>query len=124
MARRWNLFMKELERGAAAAGPAHSRTLTALRNHYDRLGQELAEERKKLGISQEALAAATGIDQSEISRIERQLVDPRLGTYVKLLAGMGLVFHVGPASGRKRVPQRALSAKQLRPSAHSLGRGR
>ena len=61
---------------------------------YRRMGQELAEERKKLCMSQETLAKATGIDQAEISRIERDIVDPRLGTYVKLLESVGLGLRV------------------------------
>ncbi len=44
-------------------GPEHVRTLRALRGYYRRLGQELADERKRLGIGQ--------FDQAEISRIER-----------------------------------------------------
>lgn len=114
MAQKWNQFMKGLTVRAKAAGPTHVRTLNALRSHYHRLGLDLADERQRLGISQEVLAAATGIDQAEISRIERQLVDPRLGTYVKLLDGMGLVLHVEPASGRKRASQPALSERRLR----------
>lgn len=114
MARSWNQFMKELDASAKAKGPAHVQTLHALRGHYRQLGQALAEERKKLGMSQEALAKATGIDQAEISRIERNLVDPRLGTYVKLLEGMGLGIKVEPlAKGTKSGPRR-LSARRSR----------
>jgi transcriptional regulator with XRE-family HTH domain len=79
-----------------------SATLKALRSHYARLGQRLVTERKKLGLSQQGLASATGIQQSEISRIERELVDPRLTTYVKLLAGMGLTLRIEPALGARR----------------------
>jgi ribosome-binding protein aMBF1 (putative translation factor) len=114
MPRSWNQFMKHLTARAKAAGPEHVRTLRALRGHYHRLGLELAEERKKLGMSQERLSAATGIDQAEISRIERQLVDPRLATYVKLLGGIGLGLHVEPLSGYRTAPRRRLSARQLR----------
>lgn len=94
MARKWKDFMEDLSRSAKVAGQAHVRTLDALREHYRNMGRELAEERRKLGISQEALASATGVDQAEISRIERDVVDPRLGTYVRLLEGMGLVLRV------------------------------
>jgi len=94
MAKTWNQFMKGLQARAKAGGAEHVRTLRALRSHYRRMGQELAEERKKLGMSQERLAKTTGIDQAEISRIERDIVDPRLGTYVKLLEGVGLGLRV------------------------------
>src|SRR5205823_9143953 len=67
MAKTWNQFMKGLQARAKAGGAEHVRTLRALRSHYRRMGQELAEERKKLGMSQERLAKTTGIDQAEIS---------------------------------------------------------
>lgn len=113
MAKSWNQFMKGLEAKAKAAGPEHIEALRALRSRYRKLGTELAEERKKLGLSQEALAKATGIDQAEISRIERDLVDPRLGTYVKLLAGMGLGLRVEPLAEGCRVAG-ARSARSAR----------
>jgi DNA-binding XRE family transcriptional regulator len=115
MAKTWNQFMQGLEAKAKEKGPEHVQTLRALRRHYRRLGQELAEERKKLGISQEALARATGIDQAEISRIEHDLVDPRLRTYVTLLEGMGLGLRVEPlVSARKMVKSRKVSARRVR----------
>jgi transcriptional regulator with XRE-family HTH domain len=85
-----------------------------LRKHYRKLGRELAEERKRLGMSQEALAKATGIDQAEISRIERDLVDPRLGTYVRLLEGMGLGLKVEPLTTGARIAPRQASARRGR----------
>jgi DNA-binding XRE family transcriptional regulator len=117
VAKTWKQFMKGVEAEAAARGPDHARTLRTLRGHYRRLGAELAEERKKLGLSQEALARATGIDQAEISRIERDLVDPRLQTYVKLLDGMGLRLRVEPVP-RGRVENRSrVSARSSRPTS-------
>jgi DNA-binding XRE family transcriptional regulator len=107
-------FMKKLEIRAQAAGPKHVQTLRALRSHYRKLGAELAEERKRLGLSQETLARATGIDQAEISRIERDLVDPRLGTYRKLLDGMGLSLRVEPVAGGRLETRRRVSARGSR----------
>jgi hypothetical protein len=46
MAKTWNHFMKGLEARAKAGGPEHVWTLRALRSHYWRMGQELAEERR------------------------------------------------------------------------------
>jgi len=115
MAKTWNQFMKGLQARAKAGGAEHVRTLRALRSHYRRMGQELAEERKKLGMSQERLAKTTGIDQAEISRIERDIVDPRLGTYVKLLEGVGLGLRV------ERVHKGA-SARPRQVSGRRVGR--
>lgn len=114
MARSWKQFMKGVSAEARASGAEHARALRTLHSYYRRLGAELAEERKKLGISQETLAKATGIDQAEISRIERDLVDPRLQTYVKLLDGMGLRLRVEPIGRGRLVNRRRLSARTSR----------
>lgn len=108
MATTWNQFMKNVRAKANAAGPAHVRTLTALAGHYARLGHQLGEERRRLGVSQDALATSTGVDQAEISRIEREVVDPRLTTFQKLLSGLGLELHVEPSSGRRLSSRLAL----------------
>jgi len=54
-------------------------------------------------------------EQAEISRIERDIVDPRLGTYVKLLEGVGLGLRV------ERVHKGAIS-KPRQVSARRVGR--
>ncbi|MBX7117102.1 MAG: helix-turn-helix domain-containing protein [Myxococcaceae bacterium] len=114
MAKSWKQFIKGVEAEAQASGAEHNRALRTLRSYYRQLGAELAEERKKLGISQETLAKATGIDQAEISRIERDLVDPRLQTYVKLLDGMGLRLRVEPVGRGRLESRRRLSARTSR----------
>jgi DNA-binding XRE family transcriptional regulator len=109
MARSWKKFMQHITRKAEKAVPEQMSALRAVRDYYQRLGRELAAERKKLGVTQQALARATGIDQAEISRIESELVDPQLQTYVKLLAGMGLGLRVEPLPvvAKKRGVRRA-----------------
>ena len=114
MAKTWKQFLKGVEAEAKASGSEHARTLRALRGYYRRLGAELGVERKKLGLSQGALAKTTGIDQAEISRIERDLVDPRLQTYVKLLDGMGLRLRVEPVGWGRLESRRQLSARRSR----------
>lgn len=101
MAKAWEKFLDKLAANAKAAGRDHVATLNALRRHYSGLGQRMADERGRLGLSQQGLAYSTGIQQSEISRIERERVDPRLTTYVKLLAGMGLALRIEPVLGAK-----------------------
>jgi transcriptional regulator with XRE-family HTH domain len=59
-------------------------------------------ERKRQGITQETLAAASGITASEVSRIERGLREPRLLTIVRVANGLGvapsdLLNGVGPS---------------------------
>jgi transcriptional regulator with XRE-family HTH domain len=64
-------------------------------------------------MSQERLAKATGIDQAEISRIERDIVDPRLGTYVKLLEGVGLGLRVERLNKGAISRPRQVSARRI-----------
>lgn len=48
------------------------------------LAQNLREQRRRRGMTQQALAHASGIHASEISRIERGAREPRLSTLVRL----------------------------------------
>jgi len=45
---------------------------------------ELIVERKKQNISQRDLAKLTGLKQSTISRMEKDVVSPRLDTFIKI----------------------------------------
>ena len=47
-------------------------------------GQNMANRRKELGLSQEALAEATGVTVETISHIERGIHGPRFGLIEKL----------------------------------------
>jgi len=50
----------------------------------------MAEARKRMGLTQTQLAEKTGIDQSDISRIETGDANPSLYTIMRLAAGMGM----------------------------------
>jgi transcriptional regulator with XRE-family HTH domain len=51
------------------------------------------------GLSQQELAARTGVAQSTISRIEGGALDPRVGTVRKLLRACGADLELGPRRG-------------------------
>ena len=53
-------------------------------------GANLKRERKRLKLSQEALGDLSGLNMTEVSRLERAERDPRLGTVVKLARGLGV----------------------------------
>lgn len=53
-----------------------------------RLGKNLADQRKKAGLSQEELAFRAHVDRTLISLIERGKRNARLDTLVKLGAGL------------------------------------
>lgn len=46
--------------------------------------------RKRAGLSQEEVSAASGIHVTEVSRIERGLRDPRVSTMLRLAGALGV----------------------------------
>ena len=54
----------------------------------ERFAANLRRQRLANGLSQEQLAAKTGLHPSEVSRLERAVREPRLGTIAKLVAGI------------------------------------
>ncbi len=81
-------FMREIEAEAAAEGPEAVAQLESL-HHRFRLAGELVMLRQAQGISQRKLAEATGVHQSEISRIERGVGNPTEDTLARLGRGLG-----------------------------------
>jgi transcriptional regulator with XRE-family HTH domain len=59
-----------------------------------RCGRFLSELRRRQGLSQKELAERTGIEQTNISRIERDKVSPTLFTLNRLLEGMGSTLQI------------------------------
>lgn len=53
------------------------------------LGVKLAEARSELQLSQQRLSEMTGIQQSEISRIERGIANPTTLTLARLAGALG-----------------------------------
>ena len=68
------------------------------RAEYEALEPEFAimramvESRKRTGMTQKDLAAATGIYQGDISKLERGCGNPSLKTLQRLAAGMGMTL--------------------------------
>ena len=67
-----------------------------VRAEYDALEPEFAiiqamiDARKSRGMTQKQLADATGINQADISKLERGNANPSLRTLQRLAAGMGM----------------------------------
>lgn len=72
-------FIKELEAEAQAEGPEAVAELEALRLHFS-LARQLAARRRDRRLTQMQLAGLSGIDQAEISRIERGQANPTTAT--------------------------------------------
>ncbi len=58
------------------------------------LAAKLSEARYQSGITQKQLAERTGIYQADISRIERGLGNPSVGTLQRLAEGMGMTIEI------------------------------
>ena len=68
---------------ADAEGPAGRAHLDALRDRFDLAGQ-LVDRRRELHLTQAQVAAASGLDQSVVSRIEQGLGNPTARTLALL----------------------------------------
>ena len=62
-------------------------------------GSVLRKARRRAGLSQRELAARTGVAQPTIARIERDLVDPLVGTLTRLLNACGEELEARPTLG-------------------------
>jgi transcriptional regulator with XRE-family HTH domain len=51
-------------------------------------GRNLRRQRRAAGLSQGQLATRTGLHPTEISRLERAVREPRLGTMLRLARGL------------------------------------
>jgi transcriptional regulator with XRE-family HTH domain len=56
----------------------------------ERFAANLRRQRLANGLSQEQLAAKMGLHPSEVSRLERGVREPRLGTIAKLAHALGV----------------------------------
>jgi ribosome-binding protein aMBF1 (putative translation factor) len=82
-------FIAEIEAEAAAEGPEAVAELEAFRLHFS-LARQLGEQRRAQRMTQRQLAARSGIDQAEISRIERGQANPTTATLGALVGALGL----------------------------------
>ena len=64
---------------------------------YD-MGLQLAELRNRRGMTQPELAQATGIDQADISRIERGSANPTEKTLIRIAEALDAEWHIKEAS--------------------------
>jgi len=77
-----------IEDEAQADGPAAVAELRAFDARF-RIASELLEARKQAHMTQRELAAASGVQQAEISKIERGEITPGVSTVDRLLRPLG-----------------------------------
>lgn len=81
-------FVSEIEN---AATPEERRELEAARARF-RIGSRLLQERLSAGLTQQQLASASGVDQGDISRIERGEGNPTTETLDALARPLGVAL--------------------------------
>jgi DNA-binding XRE family transcriptional regulator len=69
----------QIEREAGAEGPTGRAHLDALRDRFD-LVEQIIDRRRELHLTQEQVAAASGLHQSVVSRIEQGVANPTART--------------------------------------------
>ena len=92
-------LIQDIEAEARAEGPAAVAELAALEARFT-LAAELIARRTGLGMTQKQLASASGIGQSEISRIERGEINPTVQTLGRLLLPLGARLAVAPVESK------------------------
>ena len=89
-------LIRDIETEAQAEGPAAVAELAAFDTRFA-LASELMQLRKQMNVTQKQLAAASGIDQADISRIERGELNPTVLTVARLLLPLGRRLSIVPA---------------------------
>lgn len=93
-------LMHNIESEAKAEGPQAVAQLARMRHRFA-LGGQLAILRKRHGLSQMQLAAMSGVEQADISKIERGLGNPTEDTLARL--GDALGVHLAYVEARELV---------------------
>jgi DNA-binding XRE family transcriptional regulator len=93
MATKFKDFMREIEEEARKEGPKAVAELEALRTHF-RVGRRIAESRRALKLTQKDLAKRAGIDQSDVSNVERGAGNPTLATLDAIAGAVGMEIEV------------------------------
>lgn len=61
-------------------------------------GQIIEEARKKAKMTQAELAAKIGTNKSYISRVETGTTEPRISTFYRIVAALGLTVELSPTA--------------------------
>jgi ribosome-binding protein aMBF1 (putative translation factor) len=90
-------FIADLEAQARTEGPEAIAELETSRLRFS-LARQLAAQRRALRLTQKQLAERAGIDQAEISRIERGQANPTTATLGALTRALGVDVRLVPSS--------------------------
>jgi DNA-binding XRE family transcriptional regulator len=93
MATKFADFMRKIEDEARAEGPQAVAELKALRDHF-RVGRQLAQARLERKLSQTEVAKRAHVDQADVSKIERGVANPTLGTLNAVALAVGMEINL------------------------------
>jgi transcriptional regulator with XRE-family HTH domain len=113
MGHKFSDFMRELEEEARREGPEAVARAAVLEAHF-KLATELILLRRQRGLTQRQLSARTGLQQSEISRIEGGRANPTAATLAALARALGGELRIVPAAIDKGPSVRAAGARSTR----------
>ena len=88
-------LINDIDADARAEGPGAVAQLRAYEVQFT-LAADLIALRKASGLSQKQLAKASGVQQADISRMERGIVNPTIGTIEKLAQPLGAQVRMLP----------------------------
>ncbi len=120
MGHKFSDFMRALEEETRREGPEAVAEAAALEAHF-KLATELILLRRHRGLTQRQLSAKSGVQQSEISRIEGGRANPTMSTLSALARALGAELGVRIRPG-SRGERRARPASQRRARARSAAR--
>jgi ribosome-binding protein aMBF1 (putative translation factor) len=100
-------FIGEIEKESRAEGPEAVAALEALRTHF-RLGRQIAEARRAQRLSQAEVAERAGIDQADVSEIERGAANPTLNKLDAVGAAIGMQLQYAKKPRPPRPPRTGL----------------
>ena len=109
--RRFSDFMRELDKETRREGPAAVAESEAFRAHFQ-VAREFIQRREALGLTQSQLAERSGIQQSEISRIERGSANPTLRTVHVLARSLRAEFHLTPTASPRSSSRRKAALRR------------
>lgn len=80
-------LLRQIEQEAEAEGPTGHAHLAELRDRFD-LVVQIVDRRRELHMTQQQVAAASGLHQSVVSRIEQGVANPTARTLTQLARGL------------------------------------
>jgi transcriptional regulator with XRE-family HTH domain len=113
VSRDFDELMEEIEQEARRGGPKAMAEYATFGAYY-RLAREIFDRRKGAGLTQRQLAAKSGVQQADISRIEAGDANPTLATIAALAYALGAELALEPSRPRKAAPRHRVQKRSSR----------